>query len=104
MKLWRASPAPLQGSVAAGSKISPRGSIRPRRRLKAAPANGAIATAIRSATACPRRSGQPSHETRLSAMSLDVELLISHLAGPLDPNDRPAFRHAAETALAASDC
>jgi hypothetical protein len=27
-------------------------------------------------------------------MSLDVELLISHLSGPLDPNDRPAFRHA----------
>ena len=37
-------------------------------------------------------------------MSLDVELLISHLSGPLDPNDRPAFRDAAETALAASDC
>jgi hypothetical protein len=37
-------------------------------------------------------------------MSLDVELLISHLSCPLDPNDRPAFRHAAETALAASDC
>ena len=37
-------------------------------------------------------------------MSLDVELLISHLSGPLDPADRPAFRHAAETALAASDC
>src|SRR5258705_3370512 len=43
-------------------------------------------------------------ERRLSAMLLDVELLISHLSGPLDPNDRPAFRHAAETALAASDC
>jgi hypothetical protein len=34
---------------------------------------------------------------------LDAELLISHLSGPLDPPDRPAFRHAAETALAASD-
>ena len=37
-------------------------------------------------------------------MSLDVELLISHLSGPLDPADRSAFRHAAETALAASAC
>jgi hypothetical protein len=35
---------------------------------------------------------------------LDAELLISHLSGPLDPVDRSAFRHAAETALAASDC
>ena len=35
---------------------------------------------------------------------LDAELLISRLSGPLDPADRPAFRHAAETALAASDC
>jgi hypothetical protein len=34
---------------------------------------------------------------------LDAELLISHLSGPLDPADRPAFRRAAETALAASD-
>ena len=35
---------------------------------------------------------------------LDAELLISHLSGPLEPADRTAFRHAAETALAASDC
>ena len=35
---------------------------------------------------------------------LDAELLISHLSGPLDPVDRSAFRHAAEAALAASDC
>jgi hypothetical protein len=42
-------------------------------------------------------------ERRPSAMSLDVELLISHLSGPLDPADRSAFRHAAETALAASN-
>ena len=34
---------------------------------------------------------------------LDAELLISHLSGPLDPADRPAFRRAAETALAASN-
>jgi hypothetical protein len=31
----------------------------------------------------------------------DIELLISHLSGPLNPADRSAFRHAAETALAA---
>ena len=36
-------------------------------------------------------------------MSLHVELLISHLSGPLDPADRLAFRHAVETALAASE-
>jgi hypothetical protein len=28
----------------------------------------------------------------------DAELLISRLSSPLDPADRPAFRHAAETA------
>jgi hypothetical protein len=36
--------------------------------------------------------------------SLDVEGLIARLSGPLDPADRPAFRHAAEVALAASEC
>jgi hypothetical protein len=34
----------------------------------------------------------------------DIELLISRLSGPLDPSDRPAFRRAAESALAASEC
>jgi hypothetical protein len=42
-------------------------------------------------------------ERRPSAMSLHVELLISHLSGPLDPADRLAFRRAVETALAASE-
>ena len=36
--------------------------------------------------------------------SLDAEGLIARLSGPLDPADRPAFRHAAEVALAASEC
>jgi hypothetical protein len=34
----------------------------------------------------------------------NVELLISRLSGPLDPSDRPLFRHAAESALAAPAC
>jgi hypothetical protein len=38
------------------------------------------------------------------SLSLDVEGLISRLSGPLDPADRSAFRHAAESALAASEC
>jgi hypothetical protein len=36
--------------------------------------------------------------------TLDTELLISRLSGPLDPSDRPLFRRAAESALAASEC
>jgi hypothetical protein len=31
----------------------------------------------------------------------DIELLISRLSGPLNPADRPAFRHDAQVALAA---
>jgi hypothetical protein len=34
-------------------------------------------------------------------MSVDAEALISRLSGPLEPAARFAFRHAAETALAA---
>jgi|HubBroStandDraft_6_1064221.scaffolds.fasta_scaffold2088547_1 hypothetical protein len=37
-------------------------------------------------------------------VTTDVELLISRLSYPLDPADRPAFRHAAEIALAAPGC
>jgi hypothetical protein len=35
---------------------------------------------------------------------LDCDALISHLAGPLSPPDRVAFRHAAEEALARVPC
>src|SRR5262249_23118446 len=38
-----------------------------------------------------------------SAM-VDTEFLISRLCGPLNPTDRPAFRHAAESALADQGC
>jgi hypothetical protein len=34
----------------------------------------------------------------------DVEYLISHLAGPLAPDERRAFRAAAETAIAGVVC
>jgi hypothetical protein len=34
----------------------------------------------------------------------DVEYLISHLAGPLAPNERRAFRAAAEAAIAGVVC
>jgi hypothetical protein len=37
-------------------------------------------------------------------MSFDVENLIARLSGPLNPSDRSAFRHDAETALAAPEC
>jgi hypothetical protein len=35
---------------------------------------------------------------------VDPDLLISRLAGPLEPADRAAFRHAAEEALARVPC
>jgi hypothetical protein len=41
----------------------------------------------------------PSH-----ADPADIDLLISHLAGPLAPDMRPAFRRAAEQALAQLPC
>ena len=39
-----------------------------------------------------------------NADSADIDLLISHLAGPLAPDMRPAFRRAAEQALAQLPC
>jgi hypothetical protein len=36
--------------------------------------------------------------------TLDTEGLIARLSGPLNPADRPLFRHDAETALAAPQC
>ena len=38
------------------------------------------------------------------AADIDVELLISRLSGPLDPDDRSAFRQAAERARGAPGC
>jgi len=34
----------------------------------------------------------------------DAELLISRLSGPLNPSDRPLFRHDVEVTLAAPAC